>query len=794
MKPLKLRLYRFKGVKAGLGIDDITIDIDRALGDYQLIALRGRNGQGKSTLIESMQPYRLMASRASGNSPRSFSYFGEVYPEKRDPAIKELHWEHNGKRYRSLISIAEKSQRAFLYDADDNPVEINGTLSDGNTGSYDALVEEIMGPPELFFLAAFSAQSKAPVSSYKASEIKSLIADMLCIGHYGQMHDKCKAVIRGLEGRLSGFQEGVTRHDTLAASISAARDEAREHARSVHTLSLTLEQAIEKARALSRQRDELRAEGENQRDLMAERDRLLQRKEDLLSRARERTEAEQRRYRQETESIDKAIAANASALSTAEATVRQIGADLAARHKQLEDRPRLKESADRLPAMAEAGKRLAEKLEQARTFDELVARVKTENAEIERKAAALSARLDRAEDAVQRAEADASLIDDVPCAGMDINGQCQLLGAARESATKAEALRAEAAGIRAEMAELPGPAEIPERILPPTAELTEALQKARDEYAVAKQDKALLDTLEQVMLDVAELEKRKAEATERRDVLSAEAQDLARQNQAITPARDYLVEAKGEADDMDRQIEALGITEDLATRMNAVEATITETEALCESLRNQVAEARSAEAAATARAKALSGEAEQYAKAAVDARTLSDEIANWRLLSKALSPNGIIALAIDDAGPDVSALANEILLECCGPRFSVAIETQRRTQDGGLAEDFDIRVIDADSGESKSFRSMSGGERVWINESIVRALALYHAQNSGNSFRCLFSDESDGALDPERKMQYLQMKRKVLRLGGYDHEIFISHSPALWDLADVVYDVEDLVQ
>lgn len=57
---------------------------------------------------------------------------------------------------------------------------------------------------------------------------------------------------------------------------------------------------------------------------------------------------------------------------------------------------------------------------------------------------------------------------------------------------------------------------------------------------------------------------------------------------------------------------------------------------------------------------------------------------------------------------------------------------------------------------------MSGGERVWINECLVRAVARYLAQNTVRRYDTRFSDETDGPLDTERKRMFMAMKRRVL--------------------------------
>ena len=89
---------------------------------------------------------------------------------------------------------------------------------------------------------------------------------------------------------------------------------------------------------------------------------------------------------------------------------------------------------------------------------------------------------------------------------------------------------------------------------------------------------------------------------------------------------------------------------------------------------------------------------------------------------------------------------------------------------------------------------MSGGERVWINECLIRAVALYLAQNTGRRYGALFSDEADGPLDPERKRMFMAMKRAVLCLGGYQREFYVSQTPELTAMADAVIDLEACAQ
>ena len=164
-------------------------------------------------------------------------------------------------------------------------------------------------------------------------------------------------------------------------------------------------------------------------------------------------------------------------------------------------------------------------------------------------------------------------------------------------------------------------------------------------------------------------------------------------------------------------------------------------------------------------------------------------MSQWTLLSRALGNDGIIAMSIDDAGPSISAICNKLLQDCYGGRFCVRISTQDRTATGILKESFVIHVEDTLRGESKTLDNMSGGEKVWINECLVRAMALYMAQAASTRFSTLFSDETDGPLDETRKRQFMAMKRTVLDLGGFEREYIITQTPALWDLCDATLDV-----
>jgi exonuclease SbcC len=170
---------------------------------------------------------------------------------------------------------------------------------------------------------------------------------------------------------------------------------------------------------------------------------------------------------------------------------------------------------------------------------------------------------------------------------------------------------------------------------------------------------------------------------------------------------------------------------------------------------------------------------------------LNGEISEWALLKKAFGMDGIIPLEIADAGPAIATIANELLL-AFGGRYSVRIDTQLATANAkSLKEGFDIIVLDALINEEKSLSRLSGGQKTWVEDAITKAICIFNSQKHGKSYRTLFTDEKDGALDAVKKREYFQMKREVLRLGGYEREYCITHTPELLAQADAVIMIRD---
>ena len=56
MKAISLTLKGFRGIRDGLGLDVIELDFEQLAGDAKLVAMVGRNGRGKTTIMGNMTP------------------------------------------------------------------------------------------------------------------------------------------------------------------------------------------------------------------------------------------------------------------------------------------------------------------------------------------------------------------------------------------------------------------------------------------------------------------------------------------------------------------------------------------------------------------------------------------------------------------------------------------------------------------------------------------------------------------------------------------------------------------
>jgi DNA repair protein SbcC/Rad50 len=771
MRPLKLTLEGFYGVRDGMKRESVTLDLENM--PSGLIALVGPNGAGKTTIMDNLHPYPIMPSRASKLSVDAFSYWDHICAPN---ALKELEWEHDGIRYKSSFAFrkpgkAGKAEYYLAYRSMDgtwHPVSLpDGTVSDGKAETYNRCVEAINGSLETFFTSVFSAQNRRPLAAYGAGEIKSLLAEMLGIEHLKALSAKAGDVTKVLVRALDAIQVEVAaltgkrqRKVELDALVSGAGESLRS-ARAERDTSLAA------GSKLTQERATLAAKQAASASVEARLRELGVRREELGTASRaivEDDRAATARCLQRSSALTRTIAGHRT-------TITRRDAILGAAAKR--------DEAQLLIAREEA---------RIEPLQRVIADLETKHVALTALQSSLQGMLSEGQTKAAHFKTlskQAAVAGQVPCVGHEMHQTCPLLAQALASQAQAEVQRIAVADLRSNYRAKKAQADALAPVVQELAAKRADLKSVADAIAVARRalqtatelaaSKPLLDAAI-TGLDTANAEFKAiaGEESTRRVKVDADKARLEAQ----------LLEVQAEVAKL-AAVDVASAIADLDRRLVANRETVAGLDGRIEALiRSQTA--------LQAEADALVRELDKFSATQSRADRLANEIARWKLLAKALGNDGVIALTIDDAGPALTHTANELLLACYGMRFTVEIRTQRSLASGELREGFEILVHDADTDSTKAVAVMSGGQKVWINECLTRGIALYLAQNAGQSYQTLFSDESDGPLDAERKLQFMRMKREVLKQGGYEREFFISQTPDLVAEADAIIDVKAL--
>jgi exonuclease SbcC len=378
-----------------------------------------------------------MPSRSGADGLGAFSYYDHVYlPE----SSKELVWRHDGRRYKSQIVFrvnGKKKTEAFLFEERETgwaPVVLqDGTVSDGKVETYEKAVSEILCPPDTFFTSVFSAQGKRPLSAFKNAEVKTLLADLLGLEQVREQGALAADVVKQLKAGLAVVRQGAARAQEDAAGVKRSLADLDGTAEAVQAAAGQRVAAAARLDAARQRMAKVSAEHSNAAETEVRRRTLA---EDA-KRAGEEHAAGARRLAQEV-----------PRLQQREAVLQQRVASRRQAHAQR--RAQLQRDIGALTAVAQLSDAV-EKAAGRRPFAHrvvvrcrgIVARAQEKVDVLERAKATLAARrrelesIDREAGQVALRQADLQrrfgLTSSVPCAGMDIQGRCQLLGDAREA-------------------------------------------------------------------------------------------------------------------------------------------------------------------------------------------------------------------------------------------------------------------------------------------------------------------------------------------------------------------------
>ena len=133
------------------------------------------------------------------------------------------------------------------------------------------------------------------------------------------------------------------------------------------------------------------------------------------------------------------------------------------------------------------------------------------------------------------------------------------------------------------------------------------------------------------------------------------------------------------------------------------------------------------------------------------------QIARHRTLERAFGKDGVPALLIEQALPQIEEKANELLDRLSDGQMSIRFVTQAEYKDkkrGDLKETLDIQI--SDSAGIRNYEMYSGGEAFRVNFALRLALSEILAQRKGARLQTLVIDEGFGSQDVQGRQRLIE--------------------------------------
>jgi exonuclease SbcC len=170
-------------------------------------------------------------------------------------------------------------------------------------------------------------------------------------------------------------------------------------------------------------------------------------------------------------------------------------------------------------------------------------------------------------------------------------------------------------------------------------------------------------------------------------------------------------------------------------------------------------------------------------------QSLALSVGQHKMLESAFGKDGVPALLIEQALPEVESRANEILDRLSDGTMSVHFETQAAYRDRkreDLRETLDIKI--SDGAGQRDYEMYSGGEAFRVNFAIRLALSQVLAGRKGARLQTLVIDEGFGSQD-SRGIQRLIETINLVR-HDFAKILLISHLDELKDAFPTRIEVE----
>lgn len=178
--------------------------------------------------------------------------------------------------------------------------------------------------------------------------------------------------------------------------------------------------------------------------------------------------------------------------------------------------------------------------------------------------------------------------------------------------------------------------------------------------------------------------------------------------------------------------------------------------------------------------------AEEHKQQQENILILEEHMHDYQVIAHAASKDGIQALLIEDAIPEIEQEANNLLSKLTNNQAHISIESLRDLKKGGTRETLDINI--SDSIGIRPYEMFSGGEAFRIDFALRIAISKLLARRAGTALQTLIIDEGFGSQDEEGLSLIMDALYKIQ--DDFAKIIIVSHLPSMKDQFPVHFVVE----
>lgn len=197
-------------------------------------------------------------------------------------------------------------------------------------------------------------------------------------------------------------------------------------------------------------------------------------------------------------------------------------------------------------------------------------------------------------------------------------------------------------------------------------------------------------------------------------------------------------------------------------------------------IKNDLTDAQNKVAVAKSKITDIGSKAGKVKKIEDETKSLTEEVALLDELVVAFGKDGIQAIIIDNALPEIQEEINKFLGILTDERVTVEFVTQKEKGKGKKTRSIEtLDIVINDEYGSRTYETYSGGEKFRVDFSCHVGLAKFLAKRAGSSVKFFIVDEGIGSQDEVAKEQFIKASHQLTTI--FDKVMVITHIPDIID-------------